>query len=57
MKKHQKEILHQEFAKGHNWPKEYMKHLAKRLGLKPSNIYKWRWMRINEMKKNGLILE
>ncbi len=39
------EILEAEFEKEQNWAKDKMKFLARLLGLRVSQIYKWNWDR------------
>lgn len=41
--KDQVHFLIQEYAKDPNWTRCIMKELAKRCGLKPSQVYKWNW--------------
>ena len=41
--KHQVKFLQIEYSKNQNWSREYMKDLAKKIGLKPSQVYKWNW--------------
>jgi len=41
--KEQVNFLIQEYAKDANWTRGIMKDLAKRCGLKPSQVYKWNW--------------
>lgn len=41
--KDQVKILQSEYAKNPNWDRPFMKELAKKTGLKPSQVYKWNW--------------
>ena len=36
-------VLKNEYAKNNNWDRPFMKELAKRTGLKTSQVYKWNW--------------
>ena len=36
-------MLQNEYAKNPSWSRAYMKELAKKTGLKPSQVYKWNW--------------
>ncbi len=38
-----RKILENAFSKSHNWSSQDRKELAKKTGLKPSQIYKWHW--------------
>lgn len=39
----QVEFLQNEYTKNPNWTRVFMKSLAQKTGLKPSQIYKWNW--------------
>lgn len=41
--KEQVEILQNEYVRTANWTRGFMKELAKRTGLKSSQVYKWNW--------------
>jgi hypothetical protein len=41
--KEQVKILQVEYTKNTNWTRGFMIELAKRTGLKPSQVYKWNW--------------
>jgi hypothetical protein len=41
--KDQVKILQNEYLKNPAWDRAYMKELAKKTGLKPSQVYKWNW--------------
>jgi len=41
--KEQVQILINEYIKNPNWTRAFMKDLAKRVGLKSSQVYKWNW--------------
>jgi hypothetical protein len=41
--KDQVKILQNEYKKNPAWTRAYMKDLAKKTGLKPSQVYKWNW--------------
>ena len=41
--KEQVQILKNEYQKNSNWTRAYMKELGQRVGLKPSQVYKWNW--------------
>ena len=41
--KDQVKMLQNEYAKNPLWDRPYMKELAKKTGLKPSQVYKWNW--------------
>ena len=49
--KDQTEILDIEFDKNPYWNKDKMRELGDRLGLKPSQIYKWHWDRSQTVHK------
>lgn len=42
--------LKAEFKKRQNWNKRYMKKLAKELGLRVEQVYKWHWDQTNKSK-------
>jgi hypothetical protein len=39
----QVKILQNEYSKNNNWTRSFMKELAQKIGLKPSQVYKWNW--------------
>lgn len=41
--KEQVKVLAVEYDKNPKWTRPFMKELAKRTGLKPSQVYKWNW--------------
>jgi len=41
--KEQVQILQNEYLRTANWTRAFMKDLAKRTGLTPSQVYKWNW--------------
>jgi hypothetical protein len=41
--KEQVKILQNEYTKNNNWTRAFMKDLAKKVGLKASQVYKWNW--------------
>lgn len=41
--KHQVKFLQSEYSKNSNWDRSFMKDLAKKVGLKASQVYKWNW--------------
>ena len=46
-------ILEREYNKEENWSKKKMQHLANRLNLKESQVYKWHWDRKEYMLKKS----
>ena len=49
----QVKIMENEYQKNPNWTREFTKNLAKQLGLRESQVYKWHW---DMRKKDGLEL-
>jgi len=41
--KEQVKVLAHEYAKNPKWTRAFMKDLAKKTGLKASQVYKWNW--------------
>jgi hypothetical protein len=53
--KQQVKILQNEYIKNTNWTREFMMELAKKTGLKASQVYKWNWdQKKKEAEENKL---
>lgn len=49
----QHNFLMHEFLKDPNWSKETIIRLSKIIGLKPNQIYKWKWDQLKKIKDGG----
>ncbi|CDW77778.1 UNKNOWN [Stylonychia lemnae] len=53
--KQQVQILQNEYNKESNWTRPFMKDLAKRTGLKASQVYKWHWDQKKKVIEEGKV--